>query len=543
MTRKVQYRLVIILVILVAAGYFFIPPQDKSDPTGAKDKIKLGLDLKGGIHLVVQVQTEDAIAAEINQKADAIETMLVERSVPFESIQRNPESVEVRGIPQEREAEVKSQVSETFADGYDIRSIPGATGAANFTLALRPRVNRELRVQSVNQALETLRGRVDALGVAEYTIQPYSGGGSDIEDQIIIELPGVADPGRAMEILKKTAQLELKIVHPQLGGPYPSREAAAQAFSGTVPSDYEVLPYRERPAPGAATPTGPQFLVVRRAASITGRHLKDARPSQDEYGRPSVSFFLNPEGVSIFSNVTRQNVNNRLAIVLDGEVKSAPNIIQEIRDETAQITGSFSTQETADLSLVLRTGALPARIKILSSQIVGPSLGADSIRQGMLASLVGLVLVIIGMVAIYRFSGVNAIVCLVVNLIILLGFMGAVEATLTLPGIAGLILTIGMAVDTNVLIFERIKEEMAAGKTVRAAVDAGFSKVFLTIIDTHLTTLVSALFLFWFGTGPIRGFAVTLSAGLIANVWTAMFISRTLYQWILSNPKRSTISI
>ena len=312
------------------------------------------------------------------------------------------------------------------------------------------------------------------------------------------------------------------------------------AFNNQLPDDFEILPYQDRTLTGGQT----QYMVVKKAAAITGQQLKNARRSQDPYtGKAEVSFFLNSQGVTQFSDTTAQNVGNQLAIVLDGVIRSAPNINERIDSESARITGSFTPEEAEDLALVLRSGALPADLRILEERSVGPSLGHDSILRGIYASIMGLVLVVLGMLVFYRLSGINAIVCLGLNLAILMGALAYFRATLTLPGIAGVILTIGMAVDANILIFERIKEELRVGKTVRAAVDAGFGRVFSTILDTNITTLVAALFLFQFGTGPVRGFAVTLAVGLLANIFTATFVSKTLYNLLLQSRDVQRLSI
>jgi preprotein translocase subunit SecD len=404
----------------------------------------------------------------------------------------------------------------------------------DFVVEMNRRAKRELMNLTVRQAKETIQRRVDQYGVAEPTI--VISGTGNVKDQIIVELPGVDDPERVIGLIESTAKLELKLVHPAKGGPYGSREAAVQAFGGALPTDHEVLPDRD----GAQT----QFLVVRKAASITGQHLKDARRSQDSLtGRSEVLFFLNADGVRLFSRVTEQNVGNRLAIVLDKEIRSAPNIEEKIRTESARITGNFTAEEAADLSLVLRSGALPASIDILERRSVGPSLGLDSIRSGVRASICGIALVVVMMLIVYRLSAINAVACLALNLIILVGALGYFQATLTLPGIAGVILTIGMAVDANVLIFERIKEELRVGKTVRSAVEAGFDRVFWTIFDTNITTLIAALFLFQFGTGPVRGFAVTLGVGLLANIFSATYVSRTFFSVVLQRREVQKLSI
>jgi len=312
-----------------------------------------------------------------------------------------------------------------------------------------------------------------------------------------------------------------------------------EANGGKISEEYEILPYREDRGDKSQL----EYLVVRKTAVITGKDLKTARRSADSSsGAAAVNFFLTADGANLFSKATEQHVGERLAIVLDNVISSAPVINERIGAEGI-IHGSFTTQQAEDLALLLRSGALPASLKVLHEQSVGASLGNDSIKSGVYAALIGFGLVVIGMVVYYKHSGLNAIYCLLGNLIVLLGFMGAVGGTLTLPGIAGIILTIGMAVDSNILIFERIREELRAGKTIRAAIDTGFSKVFWTIFDTHVTTLVSAAFLFQFGTGPIRGFAVTLTVGLIANIFTAVYVSHRLFEMMLGNRKAEVLSI
>jgi len=531
MKKNLKYRLILILAIVVVALYLFIPPSKK---------IYLGLDLRGGIHLVLQVQVHDAMLAEAEQVRDRIDGQLREKQVAFSESKtvddpKSPE-IEILGVPQDAQAAVETQLRE-YAQSWTFQTRYG-DNQVDYVLQMVPAVYKALAQQTVAQARETIRNRVDAFGVAEPSITVYGSG--DVPDQIIVELPGVDDPSRVINLIRATARLELKLVNPEKPNPFSSQESAIQAFGGKLPDGYEVLPYRDINETGGQT----QYLVVRKAPSVTGRHLKNARRSQDSFtGRAEVSFFLNTEGVDLFTRATEQNVGNRLAIVLDDEVRSAPVIESRIDSDSARITGTFSPEQAEDLALVLRSGALPARISILENRIVGPSLGMDSIRSGVIASMIGLALVVLGMVIVYRLAGMNAIFCLLVNLLILMGVLGYFRATLTLPGIAGIILTIGMAVDANILIFERIKEELRLGKTVRSAVEAGFTRVFTTILDTNITTLIAALFLFQFGTGPIRGFAITLAVGLIANVFTATFVSRALFDWFLQKKEVVKLSI
>jgi preprotein translocase subunit SecD len=370
------------------------------------------------------------------------------------------------------------------------------------------------------QALETIDRRVNALGVAEPNISRYG----QSNDQIMVELPGVTEVERAKDIIGKMALLELKIVE---GGPAPSQEALLQAHGGQVPADMEVV------SGAAGAQGGSEFYLVRKIAAVTGGDLRGASPTIDENNRPAVRFLLTGDGARKFGKVTGENINRLLAIILDGRVQSAPRIEGRITDE-GRITGSFTSDEVSDLSLVLRSGALPASMSYLEQETIGPSLGADSVRAGVVASLMGLGFVIVFMLAYYKLSGINAIVAMVFNLIILLGFMAYFGAAMTLPGIAGFILTMGMGVDSNVLIFERIKEELAAQRGARAAVKASFDRVFLTLLDTHVASLIAAAFLFQFGTGPIRGFALTLTIGLLTNLFTSIFVSKTLFELALN---------
>ena len=529
MYKNLKWKLLLSVVVMAYCIYSFWPP---------KDKIKLGLDLKGGIHLVLQVVTDEALGVEAQQTAEKIAQEFKTKNIAFASSRKSADqSIDVVGVDPAKDKEAREYLDNTYSREYTIRSTV-VDGKYNYNLSMQAGVLRRLKETTVLQALETIRSRVDALGVVEPTLQIYGGSGTDIQDQIIVELPGVDDPDRIKEIMKSTAMLELRLVKKENGGPFPSIEAAIQANGGKIGEDWEILPYREDRGEQAQL----EYLVVSKFATITGRHLKNARRSTDERGAPAVGFFLNSEGAELFGRATGEHVGDRLAVILDKVVRSAPTINERIGSDGI-IQGRFTVQQAEDLSLVLRSGALPASIRVIEERPVGASLGNDSIQKGILASIVGLALVVTAMIVYYRGSGVNAVLCLIFNLLILLGFMGSVRATLSLPGIAGIILTIGMAVDANVLIFERIREELRAGKTARAAVDAGFTKVFWTIFDTNLTTMIAAMFLFQFGTGPIRGFATTLIVGLIANVFTAVFFSRRLFEIILRNPRVETLSI
>ena len=525
-----------IAVIMLLCLYWFISPREKGAPF--LSRLNLGLDLKGGIHLVLQVVTDDALNQDLLQDADRIAQELKSKNIDFESSKKGiGYGIEIKGIDASQDKDVRSFLDLTYNRKYSIRSTVTG-GKSDYNLSLLASNLRDARESTVKQALETIRRRVDALGVSEPSLQIYGGSGQDVQDQIIVELPGIDDPDRVKQLIENTAQLELRLVKKDQGGPFSSIESAVQANGGKISDDYQLLPYRE----DSGDKNKAEFLVVSKTPVITGKHLKDARRSADSYGAPAVSFFLNAEGADLFSRATEQHVGERLAIVLDNVISSAPVINERIGAEGI-IHGKFTVQQAEDLALLLRSGALPASLHVLEERSVGASLGNDSIRAGILASLIGFGLVVIGMVVYYKHSGLNAVWCLVGNLIILMGFMGGVGGVLTLPGIAGVILTIGMAVDSNILIFERVREELRSGKTVRAAIDTGFSKVFWTIFDTHVTTLISAAFLFQFGTGPIRGFAVTLTVGLIANMFTAVYVSHRLFEMMLGTRRVDSLSI
>ena len=519
MSKNLRWKVVVILGVTALAIYSFYPPDQK---------VRLGLDLKGGVHLVMRVQTDDALRIETQTTADRLSERLKTANLPTGGIAvAGPTSFSVTGVPAEQDAAFRAALTEVEVN-YD-----RASGAGGYTFTLKPNIAVQLREDTVNQALQTIERRVNELGVAEPIIARHSAA-----DQILVQLPGVTDVNRAKEIIRSTALLELKQVEQ---GPFPDEASSRQAYSGNVPPDLQILPGTIEGAPGQPASTG--YYAVRRVAAVTGRDLRTARPTLDENNRPAVSFSLNNEGARKFGMFTQANIGKQLAIVMDSRVVSAPQIQSRIDDE-GRITGTFTNQEAQDLSLVLRSGALPASLTYLEERTVGPSLGADSVRAGVISAVGGLLMVTLFMLFYYKLAGFNALVSITINLVLLLGLMAYVGATMTLPGIAGFILTIGMGVDSNVLIFERIKEELASGKGVKQAVAAGFDRVLLTILDTHVASLISAAFLFQFGTGPIRGFAMTLTIGLLSNVFTAYFVSRTLFELTLSrNSKVAKLSI
>jgi preprotein translocase subunit SecD len=516
--NNLRWRTLLIVVVVGACLWAIIPPAQK---------IRLGLDLKGGVHLVMRVNTEDALRLETETTAENLRAELEQAGATAATVEAlDATRFRVSALQQGQDAILQQAA-------LDLQTIWDREATAEgHVFTMRPSRATQLREEAVTQAEQTIERRVDELGVVEPVVARHGGAGAY---QLLVQLPGVTEIARAKEIIRSTALLELKLVQQ---GPSATKEGLLQATGGLVPPAAEVVPGIEVTDGRADT----VYYLLQRAAVITGRDLRNAKPTLDEYNQPAVGFSLNPEGARKFGKATGENVGRNLAIVLDNQVRSAPRIDSRITDE-GRISGGFTQQEAQDLSLVLRSGALPASLTYLEERTIGPSLGADSVRAGIVASLLSLVLVAAFMLFYYRLSGVNALVALAFNLIILLGAMSYVGAAMTLPGIAGFILTMGMGVDSNVLIFERIKEELAAQRGVRASVNAGFSRVFLTLVDTHLSALIGAAFLFQFGTGPIQGFATTLFFGLVSNLFTSTFVSKTLFELILSKRQVESLSI
>lgn len=540
MGKKIRNRMLIILVVTLAGVALIFKPhhkltaQDFTSWTQIKqnlgENIHLGLDLKGGSHLVMQVQVDDAIRKRTEKNAEVARAKLKEKNLPFTEAKAEGINTVVISVPDpSRNGDIIRELENNFGPGWTA-SDRGNTVVATLD---EPTAN-QYRNSDTEIAKQIIENRVNAFGVTEPVVARQGGEGTY---QILIQMPGVDDPERVKNTLNADSNLELRL-EAKNTSVYPTREAAEQALKGMPNADqYEVFPYRERTAEGGAS--AEQWLILEKTAVVSGLDMRDASARQSATGSSNyeISFSLQPEGATRFGEVTGKNIGEFLCIVLNNEVKSRATIQGQIHDQ-GQITGSFTKRQAEDLALILRSGALPAKAIYLEERTVGPSLGADSIRQGVTASVAGLLAVIAFMLFYYRGSGVNAVLALVLNLILLLAALVVFGATLTLPGIAGVILTIGMAVDSNVLIFERIREELRNGKVVASAVDVGFGKAFLTIIDTHVTTIVSAVFLFVFGTGPIRGFAVTLVAGLLANLFTAVFVSRTIFMWHLNRKAR-----
>lgn len=518
MRRQLGIRIALVVVVIAVSIWYLYPPART---------INLGLDLQGGIHLVLGVDVDKAIEAQVERAGDTAKAELEKRGIGVSRVERRGTSELVLQLanPQSWDAAVKA--TEEVLPTFDRKEADQAAG--RIVLALKPSEAGHIRDLAVRQGLETIRNRVDQFGVAEPSIQQQG------ENRILVQLPGVQDPARAKALIGKTALLEFKMVD--------ERTDAEAALRTGPPPGTEIL-YQRRVDKQTREEKKVPFLVQKKAA-ITGRDVSTARVSIDQNtSEPYVSVDFNAAGARAFSEVTDANVGKRLAIVLDGNVHSAPQIRERIPSGRAQITGGFTTDEATDLAIVLRAGALPAPVQVLEERTVGPSLGADSIRQGIVAILASTALVFLFMLVYYRLSGVIADVALGLNLLLLMATMAGFHATLTLPGIAGIALTIGMAVDTNILIFERIREELRGGKTVRGAIDAGFSRAFKTVIDTHVTVLVSGLILYQFGTGPVKGFAVTLMIGIAVSLFTAVFFTRLLFDLIyMSQRKRETLSI
>lgn len=521
MYKNLRWKVITIGAVMALAVVAFYPPRTK---------VKLGLDLQGGVQLVLKVNTEDALKLETQTTSEQLSVALKDKGVAVGSVRPATEtSFQVEGVPPAQDQQFRQLAQDQVGLSFDRET--GVGGA--YIFRMKPNIQVDRRREAVTQAIQTIERRVNAYGVSEPIIAEYGNDGN----QIIVQLPGVTDVPRAKELISSTAVLELKLVE---SGPAPDEASLLAGVGGKVPEGQEI-------AQGAATAgqaAGTSYYLVNQVPVITGNDLRNAKSTLDGLGQPAVGFTLNSQGVAKFSRVTSANVGRYLAIILDKRVQSAPVIEGPITTADAQITGTFTQQEVTDLALILRSGALPASLTYQQEESVGPTLGESSVQSGVRASVAGLILVALFMLAYYKLAGFNAVVSITVNLMILMGFMAYLGAVMTLPGIAGFILTIGMGVDSNVLIFERIREELALGKGARQAVAAGFDRVFITIVDTHVSSLIAAAFLFQFGTGPVRGFATTLFFGLVSNVFTAVFVSRTMFEFSLSRqPGTARLSI
>jgi preprotein translocase subunit SecD len=538
MNPNLKWKALFILAVILLCIYGLIGlPTFPTSVAQVKDnfsrQIKLGLDLQGGTHLVLQVQVQEAIAQETDQMVDRLTKQLRDKNIRYDEIRRVDDThILVRNVDSAQASVFRDFVQQQYGSLWE--SAPAAGETSGYLLTLRPSAVAQIQENTMSQSLETIDRRINALGLTEPTIQRR--GRND--NEILVQLPGEGDPSRAKAVIQAGGQLELRLVEDPRS--YSSQSEALSAHAGILPPGTELMPGRSETRSASGAPEqGEVWYVVSRAPIVTGRDLRNATESRNTNnpGQWQVNFVLSSEAARRFGPFTETNKGKQLAIVLEHRVYSAPVINGRI-DDNGMIEGNFGQESAHDLALVLRAGALPASIKYLEERTVGPSLGADSIRHGVQASVLSLIAVMLFMLFYYRISGANAVVALLLNLIILLAALAYFGAVLTLPGIAGVILTIGMGVDSNVLVFERIREELRNGKSPASAVDAGFEKAFLTIIDTHVTTIVSAFFLFLFGTGPIRGFAISLTIGLIANVFTAIYVSRAIFQYHLAKMDR-----
>jgi preprotein translocase subunit SecD len=536
MKKNLTARSVIIVVTILICVFGIIDfPKSGGDLVSNFNRnIRLGLDLKGGTHLVLEIQVQQAVKADADQTADRLKEDLKKQNISWASTEvtglsepsvvadADNVALNVKGIPATQSSAFRNLVSERYPT-----YLLTAVNSTDYTMKLKPSDLLELKSDTVKRAVDTIGNRIDQLGLAEKSVQQYGQAGSKYE--VLVQLPGVDDPARAKELIGTAAVLEIADVKE---GPFPSREAALAQKGGILPLGTRLVKAKPR-----GNGEGEQWYLVGKTPVITGREMRNARPGQDEFRKWETNFNLSQDGGRRFGRYTEANIGNKLAVVLDNQIVSVATIQSKIED-SGRITGLGSEEEAVDLSRYLRSGSLPAGVVYNEERSIGPSLGADSIHQGIMAGIAGLSAVILVMLVYYKRAGLNAVLALVLNTIILLAAVSYFHAVLTLPGIAGIILTIGMAVDSNVLIFERIREELRTGKSVVAAVDTGFSKAWWTIVDTHVTTVVSCAFLFLFGEGPVRGFAVTLVIGLIANVFTAVFVSRTIFDYELSHTRQ-----
>lgn len=533
MSKNIGWRgAVVLLALLVSFAY--LTPSLTSDIPGwwsnvlPRDKIHLGLDLQGGMHLVLEVEALKAVESHLERVVEELKRDLRKSKIRYVELKRYGNEGIVLTLMRSDDSDIFRGMLEANYPDFEQTSLPAEANQPMFQLTLFPKAKIRIMKMAVDQALETIRNRIDQFGVSEPDIRPQEG------HRILIQLPGIKDPKRAVDLIGKTAQLEFKLVDDE--------HNVAEALKGNVPPGTEIL-FKVTGDPKTGAETKLPFLLKKRTL-LTGEYITDARVQFDsQYNEPYVSLSFDAKGSRLFEQITGQNIKKRLAIVLDKKVNSAPVIQDKISGGRAQITGRFSTEEARDLAIVLRAGALPAPVKIIEERTVGPSLGKDSIDKGFKSMLIGGLVVIAFMIIYYGISGIIADFALLMNILFIMAGLAFFGATLTLPGIAGIILTIGMSVDANVLIFERIREELRLGKTPRAAIEGGYAKALVTILDANVTTLIAALVLFQFGTGPVRGFAVTLSIGIIASLFTAIFVTRIIFDYLYIQRRMKRLSI
>lgn len=524
--KRINWQTLLILVVMIASVIYILPTFNPG--LWPHKKINLGLDLQGGMHLVLRVDSQKAVENAISRISQDLKDQLRRKRIhgtSIEHVDNQSFKVIIRGA--KNITAFNELIDKEFPDLRQVNR-KKQDDLLEVVYDLPDQEVERIKRLAVDQALETIRNRIDQFGVSEPDIRRQG------QERILIQLPGVKDPQRAKELIGRTAQLEFKLVDED--------NDIQAALKGNLPPGREILYEVRTDAKTRRTTKVP--LLLKKRAVLTGDRLTDARVQIDSrFNEPYVSISLDRKGARIFERVTGENINKRLAIVLDNTVYSAPVIQDKISGGQARITGSFTMDEARDLAIVLRAGALPAPVQIIEERTVGPSLGTDSIRMGLISMLVGGLIVVFFMVFYYKVSGLIADVALLLNILLIAAGLAGFQATLTLPGIAGIILTIGMAVDANVLIFERIREELRLGKTPFSAVEAGFDRASLTILDANITTLIAALVLFQFGTGPVKGFAVTLSLGVVASLFTALIVSRTIFNYLLSGRRIKTLSI
>jgi preprotein translocase subunit SecD len=533
MSKGLTWRISLIFLFLLLSFFYLTPTLVGKLPTWwkgilPKDKIHLGLDLQGGTHLIMEVETQKAVEGSLDLIATDLEDSLNAQNVRFKRIARSgSDRIQMVMYDKVSVETVQKFVKKKYPE---LEMLPAFDegGFINLQIRMTEKEAISRKDRAVQQALETIRNRIDQFGVSEPLIQREG------INNIVVQLPGIKDPKRAIELIGKTARLEFKLVDENVN--------AAAAAPSSIPEDDELLFEKKiDPATGAVSEIP---LVVKKKAMITGDLLTDAQVRIDsQFNQPYVAIEFNSTGSKLFDQVTAANVGKRFAIILDSSIYSAPVIRERISGGSAQISGSFTEKDASDLAIILRAGSLPAPVKIIQNVTVGPSLGQDSINKGLMAGLIGVALVVIFMVIYYKLSGLVANMGMILNIIFLMGMLSALGATLTLPGIAAIVLLIGMSVDSNVLIFERIREELKLGKTPKAGLDAGYDKAFLTIMDSHVTTLITAAVLFQFGTGPVKGFAVSLSLGIIINLFTSLLATKVVFDFVLSRSNVKRLSI
>ncbi len=533
MSRSLIWRIVIALAAIVVALVYLVPSLRQDAPGWwsnvlPQEKIRLGLDLQGGMHLILEVQAGKAVESHLERVVEELRSDLRKSKIRYRELERQGQQAISAKLMRAEDAQVFQDLAAANFPDLEVGAEAGQGEEPAFQLILREQARERIMTMAADQALETIRNRIDQFGVTEPDIRPQE------DHRILIQLPGIRDPQRAVELIGRTALLEFKLVDEE--------NSLEEALKGNVPPGDEIL-YQVTVDPQTGRQGKAPFLLKKRTM-LTGEYLTDARVQIDnQYNEPYVSLSFDARGARLFEEITGQNVKKRLAIVLDGKVNSAPVIQDRISGGRAQITGRFTMDEARDLAIVLRAGALPAPVKILEERTVGPSLGRDSIEKGFKSMIIGGLVVVAFMVLYYGLSGLIADFALLLNIVFIMGGLAFFGATLTLPGIAGIILTIGMAVDANVLIFERIREELRLGKPPRGAIEGGYAKAIVTILDANVTTLIAALVLFQFGTGPVRGFAVTLSIGIVASLFTAIFVTRIVFDYFYVQRRMKKISI